>query len=299
VLIERGGEVIPKVVRVVAEKRAPGAPAWTPPAACPSCGTPVVRPEGEVDRRCPNASCPAQLEERLKHFSRREAMDIEGLGDVVVHELRERGLVRDYADLYGLKIDELAPIFAPKAKTGDSVAAANLLRAIDESRPRELRRLLFGLGIRHVGERVARLLARRFRSLEALGAATVEAIDDVPEIGPTVAASVHQWFADEGNRRLVARLEAAGVRVADEEAVASSTALQGRQFVLTGTLESMTREAAKAAIEGRGGRVTSSVTKKTSYVVVGADAGSKLDKARDLGVPTLDEAAFRALLAEG
>jgi DNA ligase (NAD+) len=298
VLIERGGEVIPKVVRVVEEKRPKGAAPWAPPAACPSCGSPVVRPEGEVDRRCPNASCPAQLEERLKHYSRREAMDVEGLGDVVVHELHERGLVRDYADLYALKFEDLAPIFAPKAKKGDSVAATNLLKAIDASRSRELRRLLFGLGIRHVGERVAQLLARRFRSLDALGAATVEAIDDVPEIGPTVAASVHEWFADEGNRRLVARLKKAGLRVADEAAAPPSTSLQGQQFVLTGALESMSRDEAKAAIEGRGGRVTSSVSKKTSYVVVGADAGSKLDKARELGVPTLDEAAFRALIAE-
>ena len=298
VLIERGGEVIPKVVRVVAEKRPAGAEPWTPPLACPSCGAPVVRPEGEVDRRCPNASCPAQLEERLKHFARRDAMDVEGLGDVVVHELHERGLVRDFADLYDLTFEQLAPVFAPKAKKGDSVAATNLLAALEASKSRELRRLVFGLGIRHVGERVAQLLARRFRSLEALRRATVEEIDDVPEIGPTVAASVHQWFADEGNQRLIGRLEARGLRVADEEAAASSAALQGKQFVLTGTLESMTRDEAKAAIESRGGRVTSSVSKKTSYVVVGADAGSKLQKAVELGVATLDEGAFRALLAE-
>jgi DNA ligase (NAD+) len=299
VLIERGGEVIPKVVRVVAEKRPPGAAPWTPPAVCPSCGSPVVRPEGEVDRRCLNASCPAQLEERLKHYARREAMDVEGLGDVVVHELHERGLVRDYADLYALKLADLAPIFAPKAKRGDSLAATNLLAALEASKSRELRRLLFGLGIRHVGERVAQLLARRFRSIDALAEATVEAIDDVPEIGPTVAASVQEWLADEGNRRLVARLKEAGLRVADEPAPPSSSALQGKQFVLTGSLGSMTRDEAKAAIEGRGGRVTSSVSKKTSYVVVGADAGSKLDKARELGVATLDEAGFRALIAEG
>jgi DNA ligase (NAD+) len=298
VLIERGGEVIPKVVRVVEEKRPAGARPWTPPSVCPSCGSDVVKPEGEVDRRCPNASCPAQLEERLKHFARRDAMDIEGLGDVVVHELHERGLVRDFADLYRLRFDDLAPIFAPKAKKGDSVAAKNLLSAIDASRSRELRRLVFGLGIRFVGERAAQVLSRRFRSLEALGAASVEEIDDVPEIGPVVARSVHAWFADEGNRRLVARLAEAGLRVADEAASPSSSALQGKQFVLTGTLESMGRDDAKAAIEARGGRVTTSVSKKTSFVVVGSDAGSKLDKARELGVPTLDEPAFRALLGE-
>jgi DNA ligase (NAD+) len=298
VLIERGGEVIPKVVRVVEEKRPKDASPWTPPTVCPSCGSAVVKPEGEVDRRCPNASCPAQLEERLKHFSRRGAMDIEGLGDVVVHELQERGLVRDFADLYALRFEDLAPIFAPKAKKGESVAATNLLAAIDASRSRELRRLLFGLGIRFVGERAAQVLARRFRSLDALAAASTEEIDDVPEIGPVVAGSVHDWFADAGNRRLVARLEKAGLQVADEGTSPSSSALQGKQFVLTGTLGSMSREEAKAAIEARGGRVTSSVSKKTSFVVVGDDAGSKLERARELGVVTLDEAAFRALLAE-
>lgn len=297
VLIERGGEVIPKVVRVVEEKRPRGARPWAPPERCPVCGTAAVKPEGEVDRRCPNASCPAQIEERLKHFSRREAMDIEGLGDVVVHELAERGLVKDFADLYALRFEDLAPIFAPKAKKGDSLGAKNLLGALDASRSRELRRLLFGLGIRFVGERAALLLARHFRSLDALAAATVEAIDDIYEIGPAVAESVHAWFRDPANLRLVERLKAAGLRVEEGEAPAGSQAFQGMQFVLTGTLGSMTRDEAKAAIEGRGGRVTSSVSKKTSVVVAGDEAGSKLDKAKELGVRTIDEAAFRALLA--
>jgi DNA ligase (NAD+) len=300
VLIERGGEVIPKVVSVVAEKRPHGAVPWVPPERCPVCSTTAVKPEGEVDRRCPNASCPAQIEERLKHFARREAMDIEGLGDVVVHELLERGLVRDFADLYSLRFEDLVPIFAPKGKKGESLAAKNLLSAIENSRSRDLRRLLFGLGIRFVGERAAMLLARRFRSLEALAAASVQEIDDIYEIGPAVAESVHAWFADPANRRLVERLRAAGLRVAEGgEADAASRALQGMQFVLTGTLESMTREEAKAAIESRGGRVTSSVSKKTSVVVAGRDAGSKLDKAKELGVRTIDESGFRAILAEG
>ena len=297
VLIERGGEVIPKVVRVVEEKRPRGARPWAPPERCPVCGTAAVKPEGEVDRRCPNASCPAQIEERLKHFSRREAMDIEGLGDVVVHELAERGLVKDFADLYALRFEDLAPIFAPKAKKGDSLGARNLLAALDASRSRELRRLLFGLGIRFVGERAAMLLARHFRSLDALAAATVEAIDDIYEIGPAVAESVHAWFRDPANLRLVERLKEAGLRVEEGEAHAGSQAFQGMQFVLTGTLGSMTRDEAKAAIEARGGRVTSSVSKKTSVVVAGEEAGSKLDKAKELGVRTIDEAAFRALLA--
>jgi DNA ligase (NAD+) len=297
VLIERGVEVIPKVVRVVEEKRPRGARPWAPPERCPVCGTAAKKPEGEVDRRCPNASCPAQIEERLKHFSRREAMDIEGLGDVVVHELAERGLVRDFADLYALRFADLAPIFAPKAKKGDSLGAKNLLDALDASRSRELRRLLFGLGIRFVGERAAMLLARHFRSLDALAAASVEAIDDIYELGPVVAESVHSWFHDPANLRLVERLKAAGLRVEEGEAHAGSQAFQGMQFVLTGTLGSMTRDEAKAAIEERGGRVTSSVSKKTAVVVAGEEAGSKLDKARELGVRTIDETAFRALLA--
>jgi len=298
VLIERGGEVIPKVVRVVEDRRPEGARPWTPPERCPVCGTPAVKAEGEVDRRCPNASCPAQIEERLKHFSRREAMDIEGLGDVLVHELLEKGLVRDFADLYALRFEDLAPLFAPKAKKGESLGAKNLLAAIDASRSRELRRLLFGLGIRFVGERAAMLLARHFRSLDALGEASVEAIDDIYEIGPVVAESVHQWFRDPANRRLVERLEAAGLRIEEQSAGPASLSFQGMQFVLTGTLDTMTRDEAKAAIEGRGGRVTSSVSKKTSVVVAGRDAGSKLDKAKELGVKTIDEAEFREKLGQ-
>jgi DNA ligase (NAD+) len=262
------------------------------------CGTPAAKPEGEVDRRCPNVSCPAQIEERLKHFSRREAMDIEGLGDVVVHELVERGLVRDFADLYALRFPDLAPIFAPKGKKGESLGARNLLAAIEESRSRELRRLVFGLGIRFVGERAAMLLARHFRSLDALASAGVEAIDDIYEIGPAVAESVHSWFRDPANQRLRERLRQAGLRVEEGSAAPGSLAFQGMQFVLTGTLDSMTRDEAKAAIEARGGRVTSAVSKKTSVVVAGREAGSKLDKARELGVRSIDEAAFRALLSQ-
>jgi DNA ligase (NAD+) len=296
VLIERGGEVIPKVVSVVLEQRPASALPWAPPERCPACGESVVRPEGDVDRRCPNAACPAQIEQRLKHFSRREAMDIEGLGDVVVHELLEKGLVKDYADLYALRFEDLAPLFAPKAKTGESLGAKKLLAAIEASRARELRRLLFGLGIRFVGERAAQLLARQFRSLEALAAAPVEEIDSIYEIGPAVAASVHGWFRDPANARLVSRLEAAGLRTREPAPAAGSGVFQGMQFVLTGALASMTRDEAKAAIEARAGRVTSTVSKKTSCVVAGSDAGSKLEKARELGVRVLDEAAFRALL---
>ena len=208
------------------------------------------------------------------------------------------GWCSDFADLYALRFEDLAPLFAPKAKKGESLGARNLLAAIDASRSRELRRLLFGLGIRFVGERAAQLLARQFRGLEGLAGASVEEIDAIYEIGPSVAQSVHDWFRDPANRSLLQRLKHAGLTT-EEQATAetASQALQGKQFVLTGTLTSMTRDEAKAAIEARGGRVTSSVSKKTSFVVAGADAGSKLDKAQELKVPTLDEAAFRALLA--
>jgi DNA ligase (NAD+) len=299
VRIERGGEVIPKVVAVVLEKRPPGTQAWAPPESCPACGTAAVRIEGEVDRRCPNASCPAQVEERLKHFARRDAMDIEGLGNVLVHELVEQRLVKDFADIYALRFEDLAPLFAPKAKKGESLGARNLLEAIDASRSRELRRLVFGLGIRFVGERASMLLARHFRSLQAIGAAEVEAIEAIYEIGPVVAGSVHAWFRDPANQRLVERLEAAGLRVEEEAAEAASLAFQGQQFVLTGTLDQMTRDEAKAAIEARGGRVTGTVSKKTSVVVAGREAGSKLEKARELGVSVIDEAEFRSRLAAG
>ncbi len=292
VLIERGGEVIPKVVSVVLEKRPHDARPWTPPERCPVCGEAVVRAEGEVDRRCVNASCPAQLEEKLKHYARREAMDVEGLGDSLVHQLVAKGLVHDFADLYALQLADLVALERMAEKS-----ARNLLDQLERSRSRELRRLLFGLGIRFVGERAAQLLARHFRSLEALAAASVAEIDAIYEIGPTVAESVHGWFHDPANLRLVSRLEQAGLRTREEQAAPGSLALQGKQFVLTGALASMTRDEAKAAIEARGGRVTSSVSKKTSFVVAGSDAGSKLDKAKELGVPTLDEAAFRQLLA--
>ncbi|HSB62195.1 MAG TPA: NAD-dependent DNA ligase LigA, partial [Vicinamibacteria bacterium] len=297
VLIEKGGDVIPKVVRVLEEKRPAGARRWEPPGECPACGTRVVKPEGEVDRRCPNASCPAQIEERLKHFSRRQAMDIEGLGDVLVRRLVEEGLVKDFADLFRLR-ERRAELVGLERMADKSVD--NLLEQIEASKARELRRLLFGLGIRFVGERAALLLARHFRSLDRLAAAPVEEIDALYEIGPAVAASVHGWFREPANLRLVARLREAGVRTEEVgEAAAGSLAFQGMQFVLTGTLEGMSRDEARAAIEARGGRVTASVSKKTSVVVVGRDAGSKHDRAKELGVKIVDEAGLRALLGQG
>jgi len=298
VLIEKGGDVIPKVLQVVAARRPQDTRPWTPPATCPVCGTEALKPEGEADRRCPNASCAAQVEERLKHFAGRHALDIEGLGDALVRQLvtprDERPLVSDFADLYHLRLEDLVGLERMADKS-----ARNVLAQIEASKHRELRRLLSGLGIRFVGERAAMLLARHFRSLEAIGHATVDQIDDLYEIGPAVAQSVFDWFAQEPNRSLISRLKEAGVRTEEAGAAhAASAAFQGQQFVLTGSLETMTREQAKAAIEARGGRVTASVSKKTSYVVVGKDPGSKHDRAVELEVKCLSEAEFAALLAD-
>lgn len=292
VILEKGGDVIPKVVSVVESKRPKNARPWTPPEKCPVCGTSVVRGEGEVDRRCPNSSCRAQIEERLKHYARRDAMDIEGLGDVLVQKLVESEKVKDFADLYRLTVEDLASM----ERMGEK-SARNLVDQIAASKTRELKRLLFGLGIRFVGERGAMLLARRFGSIDALASASLDEIDAVYEIGPAVAASVGTWFDSDANRALIRRLKAAGVETEAEAPSASSRAFEGMQFVLTGTLAGMTRDEAKAAIEARGGRVTSSVSKKTTMVVVGAEPGSKSDKAKELGVRCVDEAEFVALLS--
>jgi DNA ligase (NAD+) len=293
VVIEKGGDVIPKVVRVLLEKRPPGTEPWRPPDVCPVCGTTCEKLEDEVDRRCPNASCPAQIEERLKHYARRDAMDIEGLGDVLVKQLVDSGKVRDFADLYHLTLEALVEFPRMAEKSG-----RNLLAQIESSKSRELRRLLFGLGIRFVGERAALLLAQHFGSLEALARATPEEIDALYEIGPTVASSVHSWFARDPNVHLLARLREAGVGTGIAGVARAAQPLVGRQYVITGTLEGLSREDAKEALEARGGRVTSTVSRKTTALIVGAEPGSKLEKAKSLGVEILDEAGLR-LLIEG
>jgi len=295
VLIEKGGDVIPKVVKVVDAKRPPGTAPWSPPQTCPVCGAQAVKPEGEVDRRCPNASCPAQIEQRLRHYARRDTMDIEGLGDVLVHHLVEKGLVKDFADLYRLTLEDLVGLERMAEKSGQ-----NLLAQIEASKSRELRRLLYGLGIRFVGERAAMLLARHFRRVDAIAEAPVEEMESIYEIGPVVARSVREWFDREENQRLVARLKESGVRTEEQTTAApAEQTLKGQQFVLTGVLERMTRDEAKAAIEARGGRVTSSVSKKTTAVVVGKDPGSKADKAAELGVRRLTEEELATLLGGG
>ncbi len=301
VLLEKGGEVIPKIVMPIVSKREPGVVPWTMPTTCPSCGSRLVRPEGEVVWRCVNTACPAKLRRGLEHFASRRAMNIEGLGEALVDQLVSNGTVRDVVDLYHLQRETLENVTLTGEKAARKLgrkSADKLLAQIEQSKKAELWRVLYALGIRYVGERAAQVLARAFRSIEALAEARAEGIERVPEIGPVVAASVRQWFDEPRNRDLIARLRAAGVQMPEEAPPApdGERPLAGKTFVLTGTLAGMSREAAQAAIERLGGRVASSVSRKTSYVVVGGDAGSKLDKARELGVETLDEAAFMRLI---
>jgi len=293
VLIERAGDVIPYVVRVVTAQRPAGAEPFRFPTRCPACGGVAFRPEGEAYWRCMNSGCPAQLKERLRHFGSRRAMDIEHLGEKVIDQLVERGLVKDFADLYTLTVDQLADL----DRLGEK-SAANLVRAIAASRTRGLARLLNALGIRLVGERVAQLLASRFGSLEKIAKAPEAELAEVHGVGETIARSVRAFFDDPTNGALINRLRDVGVVTAEPETVAGPKPLAGKTFVLTGTLATLTRDAAREAIERRGGRVIGSVAKKTDYVVVGESPGSKADDARRLGVTMLDEKEFRALVNE-
>lgn len=294
VVIEKGGEIIPKVIGPVVSEQDTRGPAWRMPTHCPACGSELVRPDDEVIWRCENVSCPARIRRSLLHFASRRAMNIEGLGEALVDQLVSSGLVRTCADLYRLTEEQLASL----DRMGP-VSAANLVREIDRSRSAELWRLLHGLGIRHVGEGGARALARAFGSMERLRRASVDELKAVPDVGDVVAESVRTFLDEPANAEVIDALAAAGVRMEDEHQDGRlHQPLAGKTFVLTGTLERMTREQASEAIVALGGKVSSSVSRRTSYVVVGAEPGSKLDKARALGVPLLDEAAFEALIME-
>ena len=291
VKVERGGDVIPKVVEVFEDADHPrGSLPFIFPAHCPECHSEVVRVEGEVDYRCINANCPAKLRESLLHFGRRGVMNIEGLGDAVVQQLLDRGLVHSVADLYSLKKDDLVALdrFAEKS-------AVALLEEIDRSRKAGLARVLMGLGIRFVGERTAELLATEFGSIEALASATAEELERVEEVGPRISQAILEFFAQPGNLALIQSLKDAGVQMTAERKQ-RSTQFAGLTFVLTGTLPTLTREEAKRRIEAAGGKTAGSVSKKTNYVVAGEEAGSKLDKALELKVPVLDQAGLLALL---
>jgi DNA ligase (NAD+) len=292
VLIEKGGDVIPKVLKVIESKRTGEEKPFRMPKHCPVCGGEISKPEGEVVSRCIAADCPAQLKGCLLHFASRRAMRIEGLGGSLVDQLVKSGKVRDAGDLYSLTLDDVASLERMAKKS-----ASNLLAQIEASKQRDLSNLIYALGLRHVGDRTATTLARQFGSLDALSKASVEELDDIPEIGLTVAESVRDWFDDEGNIELCKRLEAAGVRTRlEKSSEPTNETLAGKLFVLTGALAGFTRDEARAAIESRSGRVTSSVSKKTDYVVAGEEAGSKLDKATELGVKVIDEATFKKML---
>jgi DNA ligase (NAD+) len=295
VLVEKAGDVIPRVVGPVLSKRSPDARPWQMPTVCPRCGSDLHRAEDEAVWRCENTSCPAKLQRGLEHFASRGAMNIEGLGESLVAQIIGAGLVKDYADVYALTAEKLAQLERMGQKS-----AAKVMLQIDKSRTNELWRLIYGLGIRHVGERASQVLARAFGSMEALCVATIEQLQDTPEIGPVLAASVRSWLDESRNRELIERLRAAGLNMEvppEERALAAQPGpLKGKTYVITGTLSSMTREAATAALERLGAKVAASVSKKTTGVVVGADAGTKAEKARTLGVPMLDEAALLELI---
>jgi DNA ligase (NAD+) len=308
VVVEKGGDVIPKVVAPVLSLRPAGAVPWVMPTACPECGSVLRRDEDEVVWRCENTSCPARLRRSLEHYASRSAMNIEGLGASLVDQLIVQGLVHDFSDLYHLTPDQLEQlVVAPREPRSDRAiprklgkVGRNVWEQIERSKLNDLSRLIYALGIRHVGEKAATTLARYLRTMETVFGAPLERLQAVPDVGPVVAASI-RLFADEPrNRELIARLAAAGVNMgtALPAPAEQSGPLSGKVFVITGTLATMTREQATETLERLGARVAGAVSKKTNYLVAGDDAGSKLEKAGQLGVEVLDEEAFRALIME-
>ena len=290
VQVERGGDVIPKVAKVIDDKNHPrGDKTFQMPENCPVCGTKVVRTEGEVDYRCVNANCPAKLLGTILHFASRGVMNIDGMGESLVAQLIDRGLVKNVADIYDLTKKDLLSLerFADKS-------AQNILDEIENSKKLPLERVIYGLGIRMVGERTAQFLAEHFGSMAALTSASVEELQGVNEVGPKIAESIAEFFSIRANRELVRRLEKAGLKFSGEKKQ-RGTKLSGKTFVLTGTLAKYSRDEAKKMIEDAGGKVTGSVSKKTDYVVAGTDAGSKLDKAKELGVAVIDEKEMEKL----
>jgi DNA ligase (NAD+) len=289
--VERGGDVIPKVTRVLDDDKHPrGHKSFHMPEKCPVCGGHVVRAEGEADHRCVNQKCPAKLRESILHFASRGVMNIDGMGDALVNQLTDRGMVKDVADIYKLTKDDLLKL----ERMGDK-SAQNVLKEIENSKKLPLERVIYGLGIRFVGERTAQFLAEHFGDIRALEKAGEEELQEVEEVGPRIAKSIVEFFAEPKNRELVEELRAAGLTLKGKKKEVG-TKLAGKTFVLTGTLANYTRDQAKKLIEDAGGKVAGSVSKKTDYVVAGADAGSKLDKAKELGVAVVDEKGMEDLL---
>ncbi|MCK9390919.1 MAG: NAD-dependent DNA ligase LigA [Syntrophales bacterium] len=294
VVVQRSGDVIPEVVKVVTSLRKGTELPFAIPAICPVCGSAVVRLEGEAAHRCIGIACPAQIKEHIVHFASRGGMDIEGLGEKMVYQLVDAGLIKDPADLYFLTAEQLLALERTGAKS-----AGNLLRAIGEAKNPSLEKLVLALGIRHVGESMAKVLARRYADLENIMAATVDELTTIRDVGPEAAKSIVRFFQEPSNLQVLAKLKTAGVAPINRQfsmATESSGALMGKTFVPTGTLERMTRQEARELIESRGGKTTDSVTKKTDYVIAGTSPGSKLDKAKTLGISILDEEAFFKLM---
>ena len=294
VLVERSGDVIPRIVGPMKERRTGSEKEFVPPGRCPVCGSRVHRAEEEVVARCENPSCPAKLRESLLHFAGRRAMNIEGLGEALVDQLLEKNLVASLPDLFALRAETLAALerMGPKS-------SQNLIEEIEKSKANDLGRLIFALGIRHVGEKTARTLAERYADMDALAAASEEELRLIEDVGPVVAESLVFFFRQPENLDLLKKLRAAGVNVRSErKAPAGDRPLTGKTFVLTGTLKGYTREEARAALEARGAAVTDSISKKTTYLIAGAEAGSKLEKARKLGVPVLTEKELDAFLRD-
>ena len=296
VVVRRAGDVIPEVVSVVMDRRPPGTQPFTMPTACPVCGSDVERLDGEVDTRCTaGLFCAAQRKQAILHYAQRRALDIENLGEKLVDQLVDQGLVSTLPDLYRLTLTQLSALERMAEKS-----ASNLLDGLEKSKSTTLARFIFGLGIRHVGETTAKELARHFGTLDALIGADDAALTQVSDVGPVVAQSLRHFFGEPHNREVVAQLRIAGVHWPEHKGTPqySTTHLSGKIFVLTGTLPSLSREKAAALLEAVGVKVTGSVSKKTDYVVAGTDAGNKLEKARELGVPVLDEAGMLALLRQ-
>ena len=290
VLVRMAGEIFPEIVAVVPDKRPDGAQPYTLPDRCPVCGAEVVRDEDGAALRCTGAECPAQLLRNLTHFASRNAMDIDGLGPAVIQQLVDSGLVRTAADLYSLRPEQIAELDRMGQKS-----ARNAVEAIARSREDDLWRLIFALGIRQVGEKAAKVLAARFGSMDALSTATEEELTAIDDVGPITAKYIRQWMDSPQSQDLLARLKAAGLNMTCKEEMVDRR-FAGMTFVLTGALEKFTRDEAGEMIEKRGGKVSGSVSKKTSYVVAGENAGSKLQKAQQLGIPVLTEDEFLEFL---
>ena len=288
VIIQKAGEIIPEVVRPVLEARTGAETVFAMPKTCPCCGGPVVRHEGEAATRCINPNCPAVIGEQIAHFVSRDAMNIDGLGDAIVQQLLQQHLIRDVSDIYGLTKDELVDLEGFGEKSAD-----NLLKAIEDSKHVGLARVLFALGIRFVGAKAGRILAESFGSMDAIMKASIDEMTAIGEIGPRIAESVAAYAGNPDNQALIQKLQSYGIDMTAEKRQLISTAFDGEIVVLTGKLQTMTRKEAQQAVEDRGGKCTSAVTKKTTLVVAGAEPGSKYEKAQKLGTHIISEEEFR------